>query len=594
VKSFHQAFGLCLTMTASAACGACNDDEPGHHPRPVEWSDSQPASTAASSASGPSDEAGPVTVDENAGIEVINERSDCEQLPGLVNRKITGATLNAAVTLHGTILLEGSNRFTGDIVRIEPGTTVLMAADSKLEIGGERTRLEALGTPERPVRFCSADARPGSWSSLIINSTVTSDSVLSNVVVGGGGREKAAVAVSSHLTISDLRILDSGADGLSVATDAAITGLTVERSKGTALVLTESGALARLAAVRAAQNGRDAAELRFDHVRGETLVTIKALGIPYVVPTSLEVWAPLAIEAGTEMRFGGKFFLGNAHDGELHINGTAANPVTLRGLSDAAGSWEGVYIGPSASAGSRLSHVRISQARQALVLRTAATLDHVSAIENENGVSVGAQGMSSLSTAIDVQRNTGSALAVHTNALPTLPAEVTMASNAHDWIDVVATQSGERWGVLRASGTIRALPFAYHVLEGISIESGADLTVEAGARFVMAPGSYVDIGAKFEDQVRVAFQGTAAKPIHFAGEVSRSGSWLGIVVGRRVLAGTAMQALVVRDAGKEGGAVIQLRADVPITDTTIANYVGRPIGAPDRSTVDYTLTNTLN
>jgi hypothetical protein len=585
---------LALTLLCGA-CGAFSDSDDAsdrrHDQAPAEENANVPPSSPENTRTGSA------TFDPDASIDV-NARMDCENLPQIVDRELQGGRLTGDTRLAGTVRVHGEVEHAGGSLRVEPGTTILMDAESALRVGGG-TRLEMLGTPESPVRFCAAAKAPGSWRSLHLGSALASDSSLRNVIVSGAGAGGAAVQLDAHIAIENLRVIDSISDGLEVSDVRALKGLVVERSQRTAVVVTHLRALAGLTEMRLSANAINAAKLAIDRdvyplVAAEPIV-LHDVGAPYYVAEQLLLTAgTVVIEAGAEIRFGPSagLVIGENARAELRVLGTAMLPVMFRGISEGPGTWAGVSLSNSASSQSTFAHLEIRDATQALVLHTAAALDHVVARGNKTGFAIGAAGVSPQSSSIEATDNTVAALRVHPNALVALPREIRLQGNGRDWIDVTSDVKVrfEDDSLVR-SGSIRNLGFPFHIVKALWIEDEADVAVEPGTHFIMGRDAFIEVGQEFSHPVRFVAAGTRDKPIRFTGETSTPGFWRSIYVGSDVEEGTRFEFVEIRDAGREGEGVFSLRRDVPITNTKMANYSGSPVIAPDESTVDYSLTN---
>jgi hypothetical protein len=130
-------------------------------------------------------------------------------------------------------------------VTIEPGTTFIFDADGGLTFGsyGNPTTLFARGTPERPIRFCGRERKPGYWQGLTIGSDATSDGVLDNVIVTDAGGQEAGVILSAPLSVNNLRVIDSSTDGVHASSfHTGSRGLGVEGALRQAVVLLSPGA----------------------------------------------------------------------------------------------------------------------------------------------------------------------------------------------------------------------------------------------------------------------------------------------------------------------------------------------------------------
>ncbi|MGB3465433.1 MAG: hypothetical protein WBA74_09185, partial [Cyclobacteriaceae bacterium] len=90
-------------------------------------------------------------------------------------------------------------------------------------------------------------------------------------------------------------------------------------------------------------------------------VTWKAISVPYRIPNAVDQISQggVTIEAGTELISRANGGLEVFGDGYLRIEGTAANPITLRGEQDVQGYWRGLNFS-SVNANNLISNATIS------------------------------------------------------------------------------------------------------------------------------------------------------------------------------------------------------------------------------------------
>ncbi|HTU64167.1 MAG TPA: hypothetical protein VMF89_37135, partial [Polyangiales bacterium] len=121
--------------------------------------------------------------------------------------------------LSGAIHVTGDAILRGGDVTIAPGTVFIFDADSSLDIGwnSQRTTLTALGTADKPIRFCSDQPVLGRWAGLRLSSGLTSDSVLQHVHIYDAGAEGPALAVNAPVSVIDVTIHGSGGVGVAAS-----------------------------------------------------------------------------------------------------------------------------------------------------------------------------------------------------------------------------------------------------------------------------------------------------------------------------------------------------------------------------------------
>ncbi|GAB4428940.1 MAG: hypothetical protein OHK0039_47540 [Bacteroidia bacterium] len=89
--------------------------------------------------------------------------------------------------------------------------------------------------------------------------------------------------------------------------------------------------------------------------------------VPYLVTGSvIDVTAPLSIAAGTEVVFEENGGIGVYNQGTFALQGTAANPVIIRGKEAVKGYWRGIHIETN-SLNNKIDYARISDAGSSYV-----------------------------------------------------------------------------------------------------------------------------------------------------------------------------------------------------------------------------------
>jgi hypothetical protein len=147
------------------------------------------------------------TYDRTRESRSSTRRTDCDALPPIINRVLTGGQPLGGRTPRGTIRMDGKVSLRDGTWRVEPGPTLLMSADPALRVR-RRARLALLGTPKRPIRMCGLSADATSRRSLPVDPDAWRDSVLRNLTVGGAGLPDRAVVVRTRAAIDPLRSIN--------------------------------------------------------------------------------------------------------------------------------------------------------------------------------------------------------------------------------------------------------------------------------------------------------------------------------------------------------------------------------------------------
>lgn len=510
---------------------------------------------------------------------------------------VIDADITEDQTWSGVVYVQGEIAAASDVaVTIEPGTQVVMAAGSQLDFDANAEAvLQAVGTEAQPIHLCGEEAEAGSWGGLVLGDLVDAESQLEHVVIAHAGAEDGfALTLNGAASLRDVVVAESAGGGvLAVDFAADSENLSIESSAGVAAVLTTDAALDHFPqGGEISANGDNSVHLRFDEISAD--VTVKAVGVAYVQEQDLAVTneAVLTLEAGVDYRVADEASLSIGAEGEaatVVVLGTEDNAVSIQGVSEVSGSWDGILIGEGASAESTLSHVTIqhagADANVALDLNAQITVDHVTVSDSDTGVHIGAAGLSAESQALSVSGVAGVPLEVAANALVSLP-DTEFSENGDASILVEA-------GAISSSGVVLNLGLPYVVQGDIDTTAEASLTIEAGVEFVMAEDSQIEIGADGSAATIVA-DGTSDAMISFHGASADAGAWQGIVIGSAVSAESSLDYVEIRDAG--GGtlaAALTLESAIEVTNSSFINSEGSGILKLTTDTADYASVNTF-
>ncbi|HEY0712817.1 MAG TPA: hypothetical protein VGF45_09105, partial [Polyangia bacterium] len=296
--------------------------------------------------------------------------------------------IEADQTWRGVVAVNGDVRVAMAKITIEAGTTFLMAADSAIEFGWNSSTVSvfARGTAAAPIRFCGRTPTAGLWNKISIGTKVTSDSVLENVVISGGGQKTgAALEMASPILINNVVVAASGADGVhATAFKAGSANLSVMgAAKAPVMIRGEAAATAFPVGGGFSGNGNNVVLVDLDDISEE--ITFKNPGIPYLQLKSIRVLEPVKVtfEAGVDYRMAVDTVLEigwNSNPATIVANGTMAAPVLFGRASPTAGMWKSIIIQRMVKSDSVLNYVTISgggNGEPALDIRGAITLKNV-------------------------------------------------------------------------------------------------------------------------------------------------------------------------------------------------------------------------
>jgi hypothetical protein len=245
---------------------------------------------------------------------------------------------------------------------LDPGVQVAFEADAGLSIAGDAP-IVAEGTADAPIRLFAADGQPGSWRGLIIdnNGEPAVRNVLQHVEIRGGGSDDfnsngdlggLILWADNHLTLRDVTIAESANVGLNLTywgSTVVLEGVnTFTDNAGPPVWADPMYASSFRSVDRLTGNGDDVLLLTEGNIDGTH--RWQPLDVPYLLDSVTGIFydihvttdSSLTIEAGAEVLFG--FETGLSAFGELAIEGTADDPVVLRGEQPIAGYWKGILI----------------------------------------------------------------------------------------------------------------------------------------------------------------------------------------------------------------------------------------------------------
>ena len=491
----------------------------------------------------------------------------------------------------------GDAQFEGALLSIAPGTTFIMGADSSLEIGVDtRTTVMALGTEQRPIRFCPASSATGQWKGVRIGRDVSSDSVFEHVQIRGAGAAGAALALQAGIRLTDVSIHGSVGDGVRAELFARGSArLNVLNSAGAPVVLTAPAAFNELPLGGHFEGNADnVVRVRFSE-RITTAVTVHDPGIPYVQEGEVDVDdIEITFEAGVDYRFAadGRLVFGFSGEAtELHVAGTAEAPVVFQGAEPTKGYWQGLEIQRAVNIASTLSHMRVLHAggleHPSLRIASELSVSDLTLEDNLIGLHL-ASPLQPDSARLTIAGTEGPPLVVlDSEALTRIPEGSSFLGNAEDVI-VVANDSIH----CAAQGTVHAFGVPYLLTRELSLSKQARVTIEPGAQFIVGGDVSFVVGSGGDPATLIAV-GTQAKPIVFRGERDLPGYWEEIEVLTQVGDDTRIDHVEIRNAGKANSAALRLRKSISVTNTMIAHSAGAGIMRPAEAARDYSATNTF-
>ena len=231
-------------------------------------------------------------------------------------------------------------------LEIGPGVTIdMQSSGAGFDVGGDAA-LIVKGTAESPVIFKSTNSSV--WSGLRFSSK-NKDNALNYLQIFNADGEEHVIGLNYEARVSmDHVTLDGSAnDGIRVFGDAKFTKFTnniIKNCKGYPLVLDSYAHIGMIGDGNQYENNKQYIRINpyvFDNVQNSV---IKKQPIPYYLADGMNVdgeSGTLTIEPGVEFVFEHEKEARVGGSIQLKIEGSAANPVIMRGMTDEANFWNG-------------------------------------------------------------------------------------------------------------------------------------------------------------------------------------------------------------------------------------------------------------
>lgn len=253
-------------------------------------------------------------------------------------------------------------------------------------------------------------------------------------------------------------------------------------------------------------------------------------GVDYIVDCEAAVRGELIIEPGVIIQFKEDAGFDVSGEGTITAEGTAEKPIVFTAEEQVAGFWKGFYIS-SGSVKNKLDHVEFEYAGG----------DQFNSNGDKGSIILYADGQLSLTNSlITKSANFGlnnnyeaeltfsnntiteselQPISIEANLMGEIDSESQLTGNGKDFVRVTSGY------VEDIEATWKKLTVPYQIKSSIDISGESAITVEAGAEFVFAE----DTGIEVSDGSYFAAQGTAEEHVIFTGEVEEKGSWNGFL-----------------------------------------------------------------
>ncbi|WP_418637784.1 hypothetical protein [Winogradskyella sp.] len=241
---------------------------------------------------------------------------------------------------------------------IEPGVVIAFTPDSGLAFQETVSSLQAIGTANKPIVFTGTQPSPGSWRGIFMESGNPTNIMEHVTVTYGGGqafnsngdRGNIIVYADGALTLKNCTISNSQTSGLNAI--YRNTSLTLQNNSFTGnanpLLINTVYATQTSASDNYSGNALDRVLLYNYSAEFENSSVWKKVNVPYRVLNTgisgVNARGELTIEPGVTIEMSPGTEINIRDTGGLKMVGNAANPITIKGVSNTPGSWVGIKI----------------------------------------------------------------------------------------------------------------------------------------------------------------------------------------------------------------------------------------------------------
>ncbi len=241
---------------------------------------------------------------------------------------------------------------------IEPGVVIAFTPDSGLAFQETVSSLQAIGTANKPIVFTGTQPSPGSWRGIFMESGNPTNIMEHVTVTYGGGqafnsngdRGNIIVYADGALTLKNCTISNSQTSGLNAIYRNTSLALQNNSFIGNAnpLLINTVYATQTSATDNYSGNDLDRVLLYNYSAEFENSSVWKKINVPYRVLNTgisgVNARGELTIEPGVTIEMSPGTEINIRDTGGLKMVGNAANPITIKGVSNTPGSWVGIKI----------------------------------------------------------------------------------------------------------------------------------------------------------------------------------------------------------------------------------------------------------
>lgn len=253
---------------------------------------------------------------------------------------------------------------------IEPGVVIAFRENAGLGVYDNGT-LSAVGTEEAPIVFKAENDTRGSWRGIYVE-TNSANNAFEYVTVKDAGsnyvyccNEVASLYLKDgQMSITDSRFENGEGLGIYVRSGARLAnyGNVVITSHDEYPLSIPMPTAGELDGVNSDYAGNGKSYIQINDGRLNEATEVQKANIPFLVDNGvLDITENLTLLAGAELVMAENTGLGVYDNGSLTLQGSATDPVVIRGKESIAGYWRGLHIETN-SIQNVISYVKVSDA----------------------------------------------------------------------------------------------------------------------------------------------------------------------------------------------------------------------------------------
>jgi len=253
---------------------------------------------------------------------------------------------------------------------IEPGTTIFFESDRVLRVDNNGY-IEANGSTSEYITFSSSTKIAGAWGGIeIANKDVRNKLQACTIEYAGEANSKCALLVGNafeaRVSIDQCIVRHSSNFGIYVRSDSELLSFSNNTISNTSKASISVFKIAQLNSIESNNQFIESEEFDGVALRNSTTsssenITINGIKVLFLKDTNIR--GPLTISAGSELVMTSDIQVvlkgGGSNIGRIKANGTAANPIIIRGAEPINGFWAGILLEES-SVNNSFSNVKLS------------------------------------------------------------------------------------------------------------------------------------------------------------------------------------------------------------------------------------------